>query len=86
MDMNIKKSFRSKTGSIALVLVFLIALNFLVSQNAVYLDLTQDKIYTISDASRNILKNLDKEVKVNFYISKDLPVNMQALRTQLTIL
>jgi len=81
--MNIKSIKSLKFGSTVLVLVFLIALNFSVSQNAVYFDLTEDKIYTISDASRNILKNLEKEVDVNFYISKDLPVNMQALKTQL---
>lgn len=84
MNMIIKKSSKQKASSVALVLVFLVALNFLVSQNAIYFDLTQDKIYTISDASKNILKNLEKEVRINFYISKDLPVNMQALKTQLT--
>ncbi|MFA6097703.1 MAG: GldG family protein [Candidatus Paceibacterota bacterium] len=83
MDIKSNKSLKLKTGSVALVLIFFAALNYFVSQNSLYFDLTEDKIYTISDASKNILKNLDKEVKVNFYISKDLPVNMQALKTQL---
>lgn len=78
-----KKILKSSLSSVLIVLVFIVALNFLVSQNSLYLDLTEGKIYTTSEASKNILKNLNQEVRVNFYISKDLPVNLSAVRTQL---
>lgn len=53
------------------------------SQKYLYLDLTQDKIYTTSEATKNILKNLNKDVTVTFYISKDLPVDLVNVKTQL---
>lgn len=84
--MNIKKiKFgKLKIGSAALVAVFLVALNYFVSQKAAYFDLTEDKVYTTSDVSKRILKDLGRDIKVNFYISKDLPANLQAVKTQLT--
>jgi ABC-type uncharacterized transport system involved in gliding motility auxiliary subunit len=63
-------------------LVFLLAVNYLVAQKSLYLDLTQDKIYTASDASRNILGNLKSPVSVTFYISKDLPADYVNQKTQ----
>ncbi|MEA2098400.1 MAG: GldG family protein [Patescibacteria group bacterium] len=49
-----------------------------------YFDLTEEKIYTTSEASKDILKNLENEVNVNFYISKDLPQDITGIKTQLT--
>lgn len=73
---------KSSISSVFIVLAFLIALNFLVSQKSLYLDLTQEKIYTTSQATKDILKNLGKDVIVNFYISKDLPIDLLNVKTQ----
>ena len=77
-----KKLITSSLSSTLILLAFLIAINFLVSQKAFYLDLTDEKIYTTSEATKDILKNLDKEVNINFYISKDLPVDSLNVKTQ----
>ncbi|MCK5466365.1 GldG family protein [Candidatus Parcubacteria bacterium] len=53
------------------------------SQKSFYFDLTEEKIYTTSEATRNILKNLEEKVEVNFYISKDLPQDVAGVKTQL---
>jgi len=78
-----KKILNSSVSSVLIFLSFLIAINFLVSQNSVYFDLTEEKIYTTSEASKDILKNLNNEVVVNFYISKDLPSDLIITKTQL---
>ena len=74
----IKKSL----SSTIILLVFLIAVNVLALQKPLYLDLTEEKIYTISEASKEILRNLDRDINVNLYISKDLPVDLINVKTQ----
>ena len=76
------KIINSSISSVFVVLAFFVALNFLVSQKSLYLDLTEEKIYTTSQATKDILKNLEKEVSVNFYISKDLPIDLLNVKTQ----
>lgn len=77
-----QKLLKTSQGSMVIFLVFLIAVNYLVSQKSWYADLTQDKIYTASDASKNILGELKKPVTVTFYISKDLPADAVIFKTQ----
>ena len=76
------KIINSSISSVFVVLAFFVALNFLVSQKSLYLDLTEEKIYTTSQATKDILKNLGKDVSVNFYISKDLPIDLFNVKTQ----
>jgi ABC-2 type transport system permease protein len=76
------KFLKSGKNSILILLVFLLALNYLVAQKSLYLDLTQDKIYTASAVSKNILGSLRNPVTVTFYISKDLPADYVNYRTQ----
>ncbi len=78
-----KKIFNSKNSSVLIVLAFLIVLNILISQKPFYIDLTEEKIYTISNASKDILRGLENDVNVNFYISDDLPVDLIGTKTQL---
>lgn len=77
------KILKSTPSSVVIFLAFLIALNFLVSQRAVYFDLTEGGIYTTSETTKNILKNLKNDVSVNFYISKDLPADLLNVKTQI---
>lgn len=78
-----KRILNSSVSSIFILLAFLIAVNFLALQNSVYFDLTEEKIYTTSEATKDILKGLKDEVNVNFYISKDLPSDLNNTKTQL---
>ncbi len=83
MKPKIKNLLNSSLSSVLIFLAFLIAINFLASQKSFYFDLTEEKIYTTSEATRDILKNLEEEVEVNFYISKDLPQDVAGVKTQL---
>jgi ABC-type uncharacterized transport system involved in gliding motility auxiliary subunit len=79
-----KKPIRPKNAlsSLAILVLFLIAINFAVAQKSLYLDLTQDRVYTASEASRQILGQLKDPVTVTFYISKDLPADYINYKTQ----
>ena len=59
----------SIVGLIALALL-LIAFNFLASRTAVRVDLTDGKLFTLSDGTRKILSKLEAPVKVRLYISQ----------------
>lgn len=77
--MTTKKS-TYKTNSFIFVLVilgFIVVANYLISKKFARIDLTENKVYSISKASKNLLKNLDDIVNINVYISKNLPPNMK---------
>jgi len=59
----------STFGLVALLLV-LVALNYLASAAAVRVDLTQGKLYTLSDGTRRILARLEAPVKLKLYVSQ----------------
>lgn len=43
-------------------------------------DMTQDRVYTISDATRQILAGLKDDVTVTYYCSEELPAQLQNLK------
>lgn len=51
--------------------------NQLVNRSSFRLDLTEEKRYTISDATINLLQQLDEEVFFTIYLSGDLPSNFE---------
>jgi len=69
----------STIGLIALALI-LIAFNYLVSRVPARLDLTEGKIYTLSDGTKKILRGLQSPVKVKLYISQgeSVPVPLRS--------
>jgi gliding-associated putative ABC transporter substrate-binding component GldG len=64
------------SSTIILVVVIVIVVNILSENYNFRIDLTQGKEYTLSKATKNILKNLDKPVTVTAYFSNDLPPNI----------
>ena len=64
------------SSTIILVTVIVIILNILSENYSFRIDLTGSKEYTLSQATRNILKSLDKPVTITAYFSKDLPANI----------
>ncbi|MFH0800059.1 MAG: GldG family protein [Pseudomonadota bacterium] len=66
--------------TILTVLIVLLAANFLISRHPLRLDLTQKRLYTLSDSTKKILKGLDDVVTVRVYFTTDLPPAMQSLR------
>ncbi len=79
---NIKERFKSKTsrngamsmGMIAIVICIVVVINLIVGQlpeRIRNLDLTDNKLYEISDTSREVLGNLDKKVEIKVLAVKD---------------
>ncbi len=58
-----------------------IVLNVLAAQFFFRIDLTSDKRYTLSPATRQLLEDLDDQVFVTVYITGDLPAGFQRLQT-----
>ena len=58
---------------VLLVLGILILVNFISVRIFGRLDLTKASVYTLSDASKNLVRNLDDRVTVKAYFTEDLP-------------
>ncbi len=67
---------------VLIVLAILAVINY-ISISAFYrIDLTENKIYSISKATKNTLKGLDDVVSIQAYFSKELPPQLIELRRQ----
>ena len=70
------KNFLSRRSTIQLVLAALVFLSVTVIEDrffrAVRLDLTAEKLYTLSDGTRQLLASYEEPVTLNFYFSKTL--------------
>ncbi len=58
---------------ILLIVGILLFLNLLSREFFFRIDATKDEQYTLSNATKNILKNLDEPVSITAYFTKDLP-------------
>jgi len=76
--MNVKKSIALYLILIAGILVLV---NILANRFFFRLDLTGDKRYTLSQATRDILEELDDPVTVTAYFSEGLPPQIAQIRT-----
>ncbi len=63
-----------------LVVGIAVIINFLSNELHVRLDMTDERQYTLSKATRDILGNLEEPVTVKAYFSKDLPPNIAQTR------
>jgi gliding-associated putative ABC transporter substrate-binding component GldG len=64
------------TSTVILITAIVIIVNILSENYSLRLDFTEGREYTLSKATRDIIKNLDKPVTVTAYFSKDLPPNI----------
>jgi gliding-associated putative ABC transporter substrate-binding component GldG len=62
--------------TIIMVSVIVVIVNILSENYKFRLDLTKSREYTLSKATRDILKSLEKPVTITAYFSKDLPPNI----------
>src|SRR5208283_5712681 len=58
------------TAGVGVMLVILIAFNFIATFARTRVDLTQEHAYTLSPGTRAILKKLDTPVKIRFYCTQ----------------
>ena len=66
----------SAVGLTALALI-LVALNFFITRAPLRVDLTQGNLYTLSEGTKKILRNLASPVKVKLYLSQGESVPVQ---------
>ena len=66
--------------AIAVVLFFTVNVLSHVAFRSARVDLTEQRLYTLSEGSRNILKGLDEPVTLRFYLSKKLAVELAGIR------
>lgn len=67
--------------SIFLVIGILILINVVSSRFFLRLDFTEDQRYTLSDATKNILAELNDPVTIKAYFSENLPPDVEKVRT-----
>jgi gliding-associated putative ABC transporter substrate-binding component GldG len=66
--------------SVGLVIAIVVVVNLLSTEFHLRLDLTDEKQYTLSEATRDILSELEEPVTVKAYFSKDLPPHVAKTR------
>lgn len=71
--MNLKRSDIFSPVGIILILANLVFLNLWTSQLFGRIDLTENRMYTLSDVTRDILRELDETLTIKAYFTKDLP-------------
>lgn len=76
----INKIFASKFWWL-LLLVVLFAVNYLASVVHARFDLTKEKRYTLSKATKDLLKNLDDEVQIDVFLKGEFPAGFKKLAT-----
>ncbi|WP_353722757.1 gliding motility-associated ABC transporter substrate-binding protein GldG [Dyadobacter sp. 676] len=64
-----------------LLVIVLAGINWLASSFFFRWDLTEDKRYSISDATKQLLGSLEKDVIVNVYLSGDFPAGFERLES-----
>ncbi len=69
------------TVGVAAMLLIVVALNFIFSLTNARVDLTAEKLYTLSDGTKQILKELDTEIEVRLYATQDEKIMPVPLKT-----
>ena len=80
MRNTINKIFASKFWWLLLLLV-LFAVNYLASAFHARFDLTKEKRYTLSKATKDLLKNLDDEVQIDVFLKGEFPAGFKKSAT-----
>ena len=75
---SINKIWSSKLWWLFL-LIIVIAINFLASNFHSRLDLTKEKRYTLSNATKQLLKNLNEPVRIDVFLKGDFPSGFKKL-------
>ena len=68
-----KRGGKSVSMQVLLMIGIVIVINIISEQFYFRLDLTADKVYTLSKATKNILKSLEEPVTVTAYFTEDVP-------------
>ena len=72
------------TTGVLIALGIAIAANLVASQLFWRVDMTQDKIYTLSEPSRDLVANLEEPVSVKVFLSPDMPPPFHTLQQRVS--
>jgi gliding-associated putative ABC transporter substrate-binding component GldG len=76
-----KKGGKSITTQVLLMIGIVIVVNIISEQLYFRLDLTADRSYTLSKATKNILRSLEDPITVTAYFTEDVPPQLLQART-----
>ena len=79
MDKKKRSTASNSLGYLVLVIGIVIAVNLIGTRVFKRIDLTDAKVYTLSPASKDIVKKLPDILTVNAYISDSLPPELKSL-------
>ena len=68
----------------AVVIALFLVINFLLSSLSWRYDASFGQVYTLSDSTKKVLRNLDDIVNIKFFASSDLPTRLIPLKTDVT--
>ncbi|SNR37690.1 gliding motility-associated ABC transporter substrate-binding protein GldG [Lutibacter flavus] len=77
---------KNKYSKIVSIIFGLLLINFLASSVYKRFDLTEDQRYTLSPATKNIVKTVDEIVLVKVYLQGDFPSEFKRLQTETKLL
>src|SRR5262245_47189067 len=74
------ENFLYSTGGLVAVLVILVLVNFVLGAARWRIDLTQGKLYTLSEGTRSVLGKLEAPVKIRLYFTQgaEVPLPIKA--------
>jgi len=77
-------SIYNTNALISVILLFgiIVVINLISSKLFVRVDLTKDKVYTLSDSTKTILNGIDENIRIKAYFSSNLPAHLLSLRNQ----
>lgn len=82
MENKRKNIKRHEISSLIITLIIIVLINIIGSYVYTRFDLTSEKRYTLSDTSKDILRNLDDYVYFRVYLEGDFPAGFKKLRKE----
>jgi len=73
---------KNKYSKIALILVGILLINFVSSIIYKRFDLTEDNRYTLSESTKNIVKDIEELVTIKIYLQGDFPAEFKRLQIE----
>ncbi len=73
---------KNNSSKILILIIVIIAVNFLATKAYKRFDLTKDKRYTLSETTHNILSTIDEPAIVTVYLEGDFPSEFKRLQTE----
>ncbi|HKJ06182.1 MAG TPA: Gldg family protein, partial [Flavobacteriaceae bacterium] len=73
---------KGKTNQILSLLVAIIVINIIASHYYFRFDLTEDKRYTLSNTTTEIVENVEEILQINVYLKGNFPAEFKRLQTE----